>query len=168
MAIARQARSLIFAPQKLRWYQSHEPELYRVELVPWQLFVHLSSPDPDRPAGLLWSQLHRLLRSVAKKVKIHYRDDLLHCFRIERGPTGGGLHLHGVVAGLGPSANLPRLAREMAQEWRAFAGGSARVRRYRYVQTGVAYCLKRSRQRDQRNSDDFIPRLSPALLSYIQ
>lgn len=150
---------------ELEWYCRHEPELFWAERYPWQLYVGLSLPKARLLPHARRKYLHMWLRCLAKRHRLHFRDDLVHIFRLERAPGTWREHFHGLIGGLPATASLKAESRWLAETWLQQTGAIAEVAPYHRELVGVAYILKRDRvatHLQRANSDDCAPMLSPA------
>src|SRR5205085_2043172 len=96
---------------------------YILSKIRWQIFGGLSFKTPNCPEDRRLARFFALIRSTAKDFRVHF-PNLPWCLRLERGPIGGALHNHFLLAGLPDESLCPSTCATMLERWTGRFGGA--------------------------------------------
>jgi hypothetical protein len=98
-------------------------DAYILSKIRWQIFGGLSFKTPNCPEDRRLARFFALIRATAKDFHVYF-PNLPWCLRLERGPIGGALHNHFLLAGLPDEGLSPSTCATMLERWTGRFGGA--------------------------------------------
>jgi hypothetical protein len=115
---------------------------YILSKIRWQIFGGLSYKTPNCPEDRRLKRFFGLMRSTVKDFHIYF-PNVPWCLRLERGPIGGALHNHFLLAGLPDDALCTATCTTMMQRWQEkFGGAESKIQLFDPSLGGVDYVTK--------------------------
>lgn len=121
--------------------KQHNPELFSLSLVEWQLFCTFTFKQRELSERVRLAMFFALLRTQAKNFGLHFKR-MLWVLRREHGEATGRYHYHALIAGLPSHVVNWATCNSTEKIWVRFGGGHAKVSEYDLTLDGVDYILK--------------------------
>jgi hypothetical protein len=124
--------------------KQHNPELFSLSLVGWQLFGTLTFDNKtvNKSERIKLAMFFALLRTQAGNFGLHFKR-MMWVLRRENGEATGRFHYHFLIAGLPPHVVHFATCNSTEKIWVRLGGGHARVTEYNPRLGAVDYILKR-------------------------
>src|SRR6267143_1652956 len=115
---------------------------YVLSKIQWQIFGSLTFKTPNCPEDRRLKRFFGLIRSTVKDFDVFF-PQVPWCLRLERGPIGGGLHNHFLLAGLPDDALCTSTCATMMQRWKErFGGSESKIQLFEPSLGGLDYVTK--------------------------
>jgi hypothetical protein len=125
--------------------KQHNPELFSLSLVEWQLFCTFTFKQLRLSERVRLAMFFALLRTQAGNFGLHFKR-VMWVLRRENGESTGRYHFHALIAGLPAHVKHKGTCLAIMKIWERIGGGMARVTEYDPQLDGVDYILKNGEQ----------------------